>query len=147
MAYDLEKLKKHLESIMQDKSEEIAMASVVGINCKIPEEISGFLTDFLNLETVEEDALNELFTLTPDQITIVATLAMIANGRVADFCRLERNMVVLKLSTVDYLQDDPDYRETSVDENEGNPQAVLDAMIKIRKMFKSAMQNKKNNNE
>jgi hypothetical protein len=135
---NFEELKKKLDHPMDDKNQEASMISMIDVNCKVPQELSGFLTDFLHLETSEEDAVNELFKLTPDQITTVATLAMIANGRVADFIRLERNMIVLKLSVTDYIRDNIDYRNTSLDENKDNPEAMLDAMIKMKEIIKRA---------
>lgn len=135
---NLEELKQKLELPWDDKNQEASLISVVDVNCKVPQELNGFLTDFLHLETSEEDAISELFKLTPDQITIVATLAMIANGRVADFIRLERNMIVLKLSVTEYIGDNMDYRKTSLDENEDNSEAMLDAMIKMREIIKRA---------
>ncbi len=135
---NIEELKKKLAKPMADRTQEALMASTLDINCKIPNELSGFLTDFLQLTTADEDALsvvNELYKLTPEQITIVATLAMIANGRVADFVRLERNMIILKLSVTQFIQDNMEYRRTSVDETEGNPEAILDSLIFMRKMI------------
>lgn len=137
---NLEELKQKLELPWDDKNQEASMVSVIDCNCKVPQELSGFLTDFLHLETGEEEVLSQLFKLTPEQILIVATLAMIANGRVADFIRLERNMIVLKLSVTDFIKDNMDYRKTSSDENEDNPEAMLDAMIKMKEIIKRAKQ-------
>jgi len=141
---NVERLKQKLNRVMNDKKDEANMASFLDINCKVPDEISGFLTDFLKLETQEEELLSQLFKLTPDQVTILATLAMIANGRTADFIRLERNMIALKLSITDYIASgNMDYRRTSVDEGEKNPEAMLDALIKMREIVKKAQQYEK----
>lgn len=141
---NIERLREKLNRVMDDKKDEANMASFLDINCKIPDEVSGFLTDFLKLETQEEELLGQLFKLTPDQITILATLVMIANGRTADFIRLERNMIALKLSVTDYIASgNMDYRKTSVDEGEKNPEAMLDALIRMREIVKKAHQDEK----
>ncbi len=132
---NIQELKERLNDAMESKKKEIAMVNCASLNCKIPQELSGFLTDFLGLSTDEEEALNALFSLDRKQIAIVSTLAMIANGRLSDFITLERNMLILKLSLTSYVKDNLEYRETSIDENEGNPEAMLDALIKMKEIM------------
>lgn len=134
---NIEELKEKLKPAMEAKKQEIAMINCASINCKIPKELSGFLTDFLGLSADEEDALNALYSLDRKQIAIVSTLAMIVNGRLSDFITLERNMIVLKLSLTNYVKDNIEYRETSIDENEDNPEAMLDALIKMKEILLS----------
>ena len=135
MNINVEELKEKLKPAMDAKRQEIAMVNCTALNCKIPQELSGFLTDLLDLTTDEEDALNALFSLDRKQIAIVSTLAMIANGRLSDFITLERNMLILKLSLTNYVKDNLEYRETSIDENEDNPEAMLDALIKMKEIM------------
>lgn len=130
-----QELKERLNGAMESKKQEIAMVNCASLNCKIPQELSGFLTDLLDLTTDEEEALSALFSLDRKQIAIVSTLAMIANGRLSDFITLERNMLILKLSLTSYVKDNLEYRETSIDENEGNPEAMLDALIKMKEIM------------
>ena len=132
---NIQELKERLNDAMDAKRQEIAMVNCASLNCKIPQELSGFLTDLLDLTTDEEEALSALFSLDRKQIAIVSTLAMIANGRLSDFITLERNMLILKLSLTNYVKDNLEYRETSIDENEGNPEAMLDALIKMKEIM------------
>ena len=132
---NIQELKERLNDAMDAKRQEIAMVNCASLNCKIPQELSGFLTDLLDLTTDEEEALSALFSLDRKQIAIVSTLAMIANGRLSDFITLERNMLILKLSLTSYVKDNLEYRETSIDENEGNPEAMLDALIKMKEIM------------
>jgi len=132
---NLEELKSSLKEVMHNKDAEAAMASVININCNVPQELNGFLTDFLNLKSDEIEALDALYKLDRKQIVVLATLAMIANGRTADFIKLERNMLVLKICTTKFLTENAKYRETSIDDNENSIDGMLMALTKMKEIL------------
>ena len=138
---NLKELKSRLNDMIQDKNSEAAMASVISINCKVPQELSGFLTDILGLTSTEEEALDVLYKLDPKQVVILATLAMIANGRVSDFIAMERNMYALKASVTRFLAENTEYRNTSVDENNGSLDSMLMAIAKIKEVLERGSKN------
>lgn len=128
-----EELRKKLNRILEDKDSEAVLASCASVNVQVPKHLQGELIELLKLESEQAELLEELYKLTPNELVVLATLALMSKGRVNDFIRLERNCVVLKHSTIDYIKDNPHYRETSVDENENSPKAMLKALITMQK--------------
>jgi hypothetical protein len=140
---NLKELKSRLNNMIEDKNSEAAMASVISINCKVPQELSGFLTDILGLTSTEEEALDVLYNLDPKQVVILATLAMIANGRLSDFIAMERNMYALKASVTRFLAENNEYRNTSVDETNGSLDSMFMAITKMKEVLSSANKDRK----
>jgi hypothetical protein len=138
---NLKELKSRLNDMIESKNSEAAMASVISINCKVPQELSGFLTDILGLTSTEEEALDVLYNLDPKQVVVLATLAMIANGRLSDFIAMERNMYALKASVTRFLAENTDYRNTSVDETNGSLDSMFMAITKIKEVLESGSKN------
>lgn len=136
---NLEQLKSKLNDVINHKDSEAAMASAININCKVPQELNGFLTDLLNLTSDEVEVLDALYKLDRKQITILATLAMLANGRIVDFVNLERNMVVLKMATTIFLSEHTDYRTTSTDENGNSMDSMLKALTMMKEILEHGM--------
>ena len=65
---NLEQLKSKLDEVIDYKDSEAAMASVISINCKVPQELNGFLTDLFNLTSDEVEVLDALYKLDRKQI-------------------------------------------------------------------------------
>lgn len=133
---NLEQLKSKLNEVINHKDSEAAISSAISINCKVPQELNGFLTDLLNLTSDEVEVLDALYKLDRKQITTLATLAMIANGRIVDFVNLERNMMVLKIATTLFIGEHTEYRTTSVDENGDS----VDNMLKVLTIMKQIVE-------
>ena len=136
---NLEQLKSKLNEVINHKDSEAAMSSAISINCKVPQELNGFLTDLLNLTSDEVEVLDALYKLDRKQITILATLAMIANGRIVDFVNLERNMMVLKMATTLFIGEHTEYRTTSVDENGDSVDNMLKALTIMKQIVEQGI--------
>ena len=138
-----EELKKKLNKIVENKDSEAVLAACASVNVQVPQQLQGELIELLKLESDQNELLEELFKLEPKELVTLLTLALMSKGRVCDFIRGERNFIVLKLSTIDHIKNNPNYRETSVDENDGNPKAMLKALILMQQtMFEDEEDNK-----
>ena len=136
---NLEQLKSKLKDVIDHKDSEAAMASAISINCKVPQELNGFLIDLLNLTSDEVEVLDALYKLDRKQITILATLAMMTKGRVVDFVNLERNMVVLKMATTLFISEHTEYRATSTDDNGSSMDNMLKALTMMKEIVEHGM--------
>jgi len=130
-------LEKLLKRIIDSKDSEATLASFAGCNVKVPTERQAELTEILQLDAEETELLEELYKLEPEEIIKLSTLALMAKGTVCNFIKAERNAICLKHSAVDWAKDHPEYRETSVDQNEKDPRKMLDALIMIRQIIDS----------
>lgn len=139
---NLEQLKSKLNEVINHKDSEAAISSAISINCKVPQELNGFLTDLLNLTSDEVEVLDALYKLDRKQITTLATLAMIANGRIVDFVNLERNMMVLKIATTLFIGEHTEYRTTSVDENGDSVDNTLKALTIMKQIVEQGIKSK-----
>lgn len=137
----MSELKKVLANLLESKEAESCMINAVNLNVKVPQEHHGELTEILEVNTVDEEILEKLYELEPEELVDLLTLALMANGRVENFVRAERNAIALKLSTVNYLKNHPEYRKTAVDNNGDNPDKMLSALIQIQKVLKHAGDN------
>lgn len=129
-------LKEILANLLETKEAESCMINAVNLNVKVPQKYHGELSDILDINTVDEELLQQLYKLEPEELVDLLTLALMANGRVENFIKAERNAIALKMSTVNYLKDHPEYRETAVDTNGDNPDKMLTALIQIQKIIK-----------
>ena len=136
---NLERLKSKLNDVINNKDSEAAMASVIDINCKVPQELNAFLTDLLDLTSDETEVLDMLYKLDRKQITILATLAMLANGRIVDFVNLERNMIVLKMATTIFISENKEYSTTSTNENDNSMGNMLKALTIMKQIIEHGM--------
>lgn len=140
----MKELKAKLQELLAKVKREIAMLCMMHCNVLTSTTVQSMLLTVLDLDG--DYNMEDLYEIEPkDAVKMFTTYAM-ARLRMGQLCQLIANLQAIKLSNLEYISENPDYRETSIDEND-NDDKKSDAMLGIMEMLQEAAKRARRTND